>query len=167
MFLKRLFRCVFAASVICTSVPSPAQEILTLQLDRARILEMPQGTHTLVIGNPGVADVTFLKRQNQLVINARAFGETNMIALDAKGTALAEMIVRVRNNDHALIVQRGMERESWWCNPRCEPTVELGDSGRHTGDAIAQSGRRNEFARPQSTNNAPATNTSQPAAAPN
>lgn len=148
MFLMRVFRRVFAACYLCTTLPVTAQEVLTLQLDRARIVEMPAGTHTLIIGNPSIADATVLKRQNQLVLNARSFGETNMIALDAKGAALAEIILRVRSNDHALIIQRGMERESWSCNPRCEPTIDPGDAARHTGDVISQANRRHEFAQP-------------------
>ena len=163
MCFMRLFRRVLAATLLCFVWPVHAQEVLTLQLDRARIINMPHGTHTLVIGNSGVADVTFLKRQNQLVINARSFGETNMIALDANGAALSELIIRVRSSNHALVIQRGLERESWSCNPRCEPTVELGDSMRHTGDAMSQASRRSDFARSQLSPNTPPTPSPPPA----
>ena len=159
MFLLSVPRRVLAAQVsasLClAALPATAQEILTLQLDRARIVEMPAGTHTLVLGNPSIADVTVLKRQNRLVLNGRAFGETNMIALDAQGSALAEIVLRVKSADHALIVQRGMERESWSCNPRCEPAVDPGDASRHMGEAIAQAGKRNDFATPATAASAP------------
>ena len=147
---RRVLAAIFSLTLCLLPKYADAQEILTLQLDRARIVEMPAGTHTLVLGNPSIADVTVLKRQNRLVLNARAFGETNMIALDARGVALAELVLRVRSADHGLIVQRGMERESWSCNPRCEPAVDPGDASRYMGEVISQAGRRNEFAAPQS-----------------
>lgn len=113
--------------------PVVAQESLTLEIDRAKIVELPAGTNTLVIGNPGIADATVLRRQNRIVLTARAYGQTNMIALDARGTALAEVMLVVKNAEVGLVVQRGLERETWTCSPRCEPAVSPGDSSRHTG----------------------------------
>ncbi len=127
-----------------------AQEIIEVLLDRARLMEMPAGTTTLVVGNPGIADVTLLRRQNRIVLTAKAFGETNVIALDANGQSLAETIVRVIAADHALVVQRGLERESYSCNPRCQPTVNLGDAMRYMNDTIGQVGQRNAYATPGS-----------------
>jgi len=130
------------------AVPACALDVLTLELDRAKIVELPAGTNTLVIGNPGVADATILRRQNRIVLTARGFGETNMIALDTNGIALAEIMVRVKSPPPSLIVQRGLERETWSCTERCEPAVNPGDSSRHTGEAVKQIGQHSGFARP-------------------
>ncbi len=121
-----------------------------MEIDRAKIIELPAGTNTLVIGNPGIADATLLRRQNRIILTARAYGKTNMIALDSRGEALAEVMLVVRNTEYGLVVQRGLERETWSCNPRCEAIVSPGDSGRHTGEAIGQAGQYNGFARPNS-----------------
>jgi Flp pilus assembly secretin CpaC len=91
MFLRLFVRRVLAGSCFVLLVwPVAAQDILTLEIDRAKIVELPAGTNTLVIGNPGIADATVLRRQNRIVLTARAYGQTNMIALDTRGQALAE-----------------------------------------------------------------------------
>ena len=153
MFLRLFVRRVLAGSCFVLLVwPVAAQDILTLEIDRAKIVELPACTNTLVIGNPGIADATVLRRQNRIVLTARAYGQTNMIALDTRGQALAEVMLVVKNAEFGLVVQRGLERETWTCSPRCEPAISPGDSARHTGEAIKQAGQHGGFARP----NAPA-----------
>jgi hypothetical protein len=146
VFVRRVFA---GACLALCALPAAADNALLLEIDRAKIIELPAGTNTLVIGNPGVADATVLRRQNRIVLTARAYGQTNMIALDARGEALAEVMLIVRNSEQALVVQRGLERESWSCNPRCERAVNPGDAARHTGEATGQAGAYGAFARPQ------------------
>jgi len=141
-------RVLAGAYLACCALPALADNALILEIDRAKIVELPAGTNALIIGNPGVADATVLRRQNRIVLTARAYGQTNMIALDARGDALAEILLIVKNGEHALVVQRGLERESWSCNPRCERTVNPGDAARHTGEAMNQAGAYGGFARP-------------------
>ena len=149
MFLRFCIRRVFAiACLACWALPSAAEAPLLLEIDRAKIVELPAGTNTLVIGNPGIADATILRRQNRIVLTARAYGQTNMIALDARGEALAEVMLLVKNSEQALVVQRGLERETWSCNPRCERAVNPGDAARHTGEAVNGAGAYGGFARP-------------------
>ena len=45
-----------------------------------------------------------------------------------------------------LVVQRGNERESYWCNPICMPTVQLGDENKAFTDASGQISARNALA---------------------
>lgn len=135
---------LMGAALACPAARS--DDVVEVLLDRALIVDMPPGAHTIVVGNPGVADVSVLRKQNRLVLTAKSFGETNMIALDARGATLAEIIVRVKGADHTLIVQRGLERESWSCNPRCEPVVALGDAPRHASEVVGQTAQRNGFA---------------------
>ena len=85
-----------------------------------------------------------------LTITGKSFGVTNLIALDANGTLLAESLVRVgAASDAVLTVQRGMERESYSCTPNCMPVVELGD-GPVFGQASGQITSRNSLAAPSS-----------------
>jgi hypothetical protein len=51
--------------------------------------------------------------------------------------------------ESVLVVQRGMERESYSCAPECMPTVQLGD-GRQFGDASGQISQRNALTAPTS-----------------
>jgi hypothetical protein len=151
-FIRRVLAGACCAAVLPLILsPVMAQDRLILEIDRAKIIELPSGTNTLVIGNPGIADATLLRRQNRIILTARSYGETNMIALDSRGEALAEVMVVVKNSGQGLIVQRGLERETWTCNPRCEPAVSLGDSTRHAGDAINSANQYGAFARSLTT----------------
>ncbi len=105
----------------------PTGPTLIVTLDQAKVARVPEGTKTLVIGNPIVADVTLLKGSNTMVVTGKGFGETNLIALDGAGNVLDEKMIRVKQTNSVLIVQTGMLRESYSCTPLCMPTVQLGD----------------------------------------
>ena len=60
----------------------------------ARILRIGSPAATVVIGNPGVADVT-IQDPETLVLTGKSYGETNMIVLDAKGNPIADTMVDV------------------------------------------------------------------------
>ncbi len=125
-----------------------ADEMLVVNLDQAKVLQLPEKTSTIVIGNPGVADVTFIKRSGNLILTGKSYGQTNMIALDANGKALAEMQVRVAAGPGAVVVQLGDKRVSYSCSPRCQPTLALGDDTTFSGQVTSQAQARNGFAAP-------------------
>lgn len=137
------------AAILCFSVAGAAHaqkaanETIVVMLDRATILQLPQNAVTVIIGNPSVADVTMIKKSNQMVLTGKGFGQTNMIALDSTGKSVGESNIRVVENKSNIVVQRGMERESWDCSPRCNPTVSLGDAPRFMTETIGQSQARN------------------------
>jgi Pilus formation protein N terminal region len=138
----------FGFAGVAMAAPAP---VLSVTLDQARIARIPDGTITLVIGNPIVADVTMVKGSGAMVVTGKGFGETNLIALDGEGKILDEKTIRVVPGDSSLIVQRGMERESYSCAPQCMPTVQLGD-GKQFNDASSQITARNGLVAPsQST----------------
>ena len=108
--------------------PARAQDAeITAVIDQARLIRIPKGTETLIIGNPTIADVTLLKQNNLMILSPRSFGETNFIALDRQGNPVAQSTIRVIAGSDALIVQSGMARQSYSCSPRCQPTERLGD----------------------------------------
>jgi hypothetical protein len=140
-------RAALAALVTSGFACAPAlaqssSETITLTLDQATILSLPQNAMTVIIGNPGVADVTMIKKTNQMVLTPKAFGRTNMIALDRDGRSVGESTIRVVGPTTNLVVQRGVERESWDCSTRCNPVVSLGDSPRHVTETIGQAQAR-------------------------
>jgi Flp pilus assembly secretin CpaC len=119
---------VLAGLLAPTSVSAGARELVSVTVDRARIARIPDKTQTLVIGQPGIADVTMLKNSGMGIITGKSFGETNLIALDSEGNLLGEWTIRVGAEQADLLVQSGLNRESYICAPNCLPTVELSDS---------------------------------------
>ncbi len=116
-----------AGSVVaCTARAEEATVYVTL--DHARIMPYPAGTETIIVGNPIIADVTMLKSAGRVILTGRGFGETNLVFLDQNGAVLSEARLRVRESAALLTVQRGVDRESYSCQPRCQPAVSLGDA---------------------------------------
>jgi Flp pilus assembly secretin CpaC len=128
----------------------PTGPTLVVMLDHAKISHVPDGTKTLVIGSPIVADVTLIKGSNTMVVTGKGFGETNLIALDSSGNVLDEKMIRVEPTGSVLVVQRGMTRESYSCSPTCMPAFELGDGGEQFSNASTQISQRNSMSQPAS-----------------
>jgi hypothetical protein len=124
-----------------------AEPPLEVMLDRATISQVPEGTKTLVVGSPIIADVTLIKGSNAMVVTGKGFGETNLIALDGDGKPLLTQVIRVLPASSVLVVQRGMDRESYSCTPQCMPSVQLGD-GPQFATASGQITARNSLETP-------------------
>jgi hypothetical protein len=144
LFLLALLSGLSVAGSVSAAAPD---SVLSVTLDQAKIARVPEGTTTLVIGNPIVADVTMLKGSGAMVVTGKGFGETNLIALDAQGNVIDEQTIRVVPTGSVLVVQRGMDRESYSCAPQCMPTIQLGD-GKVFTDASNQFTARNALVAP-------------------
>jgi len=112
---------------ISITAASANDRAIRVDIDYARIVKIPDGASTLVIGNPLIADVTMLKNSQLMVITGKSFGTTNLIVLDKSGGQVGESTVTVVPAEDKLIVQRGMHRESMSCAPRCAKAVDLAD----------------------------------------
>ena len=112
--------------------------VLAITIDQAKVAKIPTGTATLVVGNPAIADVTMLKGGLSMVVTAKGYGQTNLVAVDASGNILDEKQIRVDPARTMLVVQRGAARSSYSCNPWCMPTVQLGDDNTVFGEAGGQ-----------------------------
>jgi Flp pilus assembly secretin CpaC len=115
---------------------SANERAIRVDIDYARIVKIPQGAQTLVIGNPLIADVTMLKNSQLMVITGKSFGTTNLIVLDKSGGQVGESIVTVVPAEDKLVVQRGLHRESLSCNPRCAKAVDLADDVAYMNTTI-------------------------------
>ena len=111
---------------------------ILVELDYARVVKIPPGAQTLVIGNPLIADVTMLRNNQLMVITGKSFGTTNLIVLDASGSQVGESTVTVVHPNDKLVVYRGPHRESYACNPDCMAAVDLGDDHAYMGETISQ-----------------------------
>ncbi|MBV8567859.1 MAG: pilus assembly protein N-terminal domain-containing protein [Methylobacteriaceae bacterium] len=131
---NRLAALAFAAAVLtaATSLPAAAaalgSQMIVVKLDLAKVVRLPSQAQTLILGNPVIADVTLLRGGTTMVVTGKGYGQTNLIVLDKAGNLITESTIRVEQaTDSLVIVQRGMDRESYSCLPRCQPAVELGD----------------------------------------
>jgi hypothetical protein len=131
-----------AAGAASTATPG----VLNITLDQAKVAQLPVGATTLVVGNPAIADVTMLKGGLAMVVTGKGYGETNLIALDAQGNIIDEKKIDVEPTRSVLVVQRGSDRVSYWCNPSCMPTVQLGDESKAFTEASGQIGARDALA---------------------
>jgi Pilus formation protein N terminal region len=59
-----------------------------------------------------------LKQGAAMIVTGKGFGETNFIALDGAGSPLAQSLIRVVVGRSALLVQRGLDRQSYSCAPQ-------------------------------------------------
>ena len=105
-----------------------AADTLDIVLDQATIMKLPDKVSTIVVGNPLIADAT-VQPGGVVVITAKSYGTTNLIALDRAGVTLSEVPIQVIGpGDAVVVVYRGVERESYSCAPICERRITLGDS---------------------------------------
>jgi len=123
-------------ALTCGTPFRAAADSIVVTADQARIVKIPSGAQTLVIGNPMIADVTL--QNGVMIVTGKGFGETNFIALDAAGNPVAESMIRVIGANNALVVQRGLDQQSYSCNPRCEPTAKLGDDSKYFSEVAGQ-----------------------------
>jgi Flp pilus assembly secretin CpaC len=136
---------VVGLAVVAAFLPMPAvaAESIIVVLDRATVLKMPEKVATVIVGNPLIADVS-LQPGGIMVLTGKGFGATNVLALDRSGTVLMERSLEVRApRDDVLVVFRGVQQESYSCNPTCERRITLGDAKDHFESALSQTMTRN------------------------
>lgn len=105
---------------------SGIEDSLTVVVDEARLIRMPDRVATLIVGNPLIADVS-IQPGGLMVLTGKGFGRTNLIALDRSGNKLLEKSLLVKRPGEMVTVYRGILRESYSCAPQCEPRNMLGD----------------------------------------
>ena len=133
-----------AAMAVLCAVPSAygESEGITVVLDRAKLVKLPDRIASLVIGNPLIADAT-LQAGGTMVLTGKGYGATNLMALDRHGKVLMETTVRVKAPSDAVVVYRGAERQSYSCTPNCERRIMLGDGDAAFTAAMKQTTDRN------------------------
>lgn len=131
------------SAIALGATPTQADNV-TVNVDEARIMKLPERVATIVIGNPLIADAT-LQSGGILVVTGKGFGATNLLALDRSGRVVMDKIVQVlgaATSSDLVIVFKGVERESYSCAPDCERRLTLGDSPAYFTSILTQSGTR-------------------------
>lgn len=133
---------IVAATVLTAGVAvAESAAPITVKANMARILRISAPASTVIIGNPGVADVTIQDPQT-LVLTGKSFGQTNLIVLDARGEPIADTLIEVVQEQAGLVtVYMGSQRTSMSCAPVCQPIIMLGDDPTYSRVNIEAAGR--------------------------
>jgi Flp pilus assembly secretin CpaC len=135
---------LFTAVAIGATPTRADTDTVTVNLDEARVMKLPDKVATIVIGNPLIADAA-LQGGGILVVTGKGFGSTNLLALDRAGRVIMDKTVQVVGpaGGDLVIVYKGVERESYSCAPDCERRITLGDSPGYFNAVLTQAGARN------------------------
>jgi hypothetical protein len=120
-----------------------AADTVSVSLDQARLLKIPDRVTTIVIGNPLIADAA-LQSGGLLVVTGKGYGATNLLALDREGKVVMSKTVQVGapGGNDLVVVYRGVTRETWSCAAECQPRNTLGDAMPYFSDTLSQIGAR-------------------------
>jgi Flp pilus assembly secretin CpaC len=130
---------VLVAAPLSTIAAEGTGAPIMVKANMARILRINTPAATVVIGNPGVADVT-IQDPLTLVLTGKSYGQTNLIVLDAQGNPIADTLVEVVQAQSDLVtVYQGAARTSLACSPQCQPIIMLGDDVGYSGSGVASS----------------------------
>jgi Flp pilus assembly secretin CpaC len=122
-------------------LPAVAQSSapITVNVNMARVLRISAPAATVIVGNPGIADVTIQDPQT-LILTGRSYGQTNLIVLDNAGEPIADTLVEVAQMQAGVMtVYQGQNRTSLSCAPTCQPTIMMGDDNAFASQALASS----------------------------
>ncbi len=149
---RRLVSALVVGGMLSIALTGAAlAERVSVVLDQAKVMTLPTAARTVIVGNPSIADVV-VQKNGVIVITGKTYGLTNLIALDAGGKIIAESSLFVEEPSEGIVtVQRGLDRESYSCSPRCSPTLVPGDSATFFTNIGTQADTRNKLAQPQPT----------------
>jgi Flp pilus assembly secretin CpaC len=136
---------------LLTIVPAVAEtsEPISVKVNMARILRISAPAATVIIGNPGVADITIQDPQT-LVLTGRSYGQTNLIVLDSAGNPVADTIVSVvQGQADTVTVYMGTARTTLACQPECQPMIMLGDDVGYSSNTFGSTTLLDQAATPR------------------
>ena len=102
---------------------------VAVPIDQARVIAFARPATTVFVGNPAMADVTVIDPTHVFVLG-KAFGATNLIALDASGNVLANDPLTVEGHVASTVtLNLGSAQQTYACaSGRCEAAPVPGDA---------------------------------------
>ena len=101
---------------------------ISIPMDEVRLVAFSQPVQTVYVGNPLIADVTMIDSRHAFLLG-KAFGATNIIALNSDGKQVVNDSVSVFGHTGNLVVlHRGAAQATYACaGSRCEISPMPGD----------------------------------------
>lgn len=127
-------RAVIALFALCLASASAASaQSYSVPIDQASLLRLPEEASAIVVGNPAIADATLFNART-VFVSGRAYGQTNLIALNAHGEVIYANDVSVTQSDrqhlqvfHNNVASREHFPYSYVCDPICRSVPLIGD----------------------------------------
>ncbi len=130
------FSLMFAGASIATTKSFANQLIQTgknsqisVVVDEAKLLRLDDSATQIIIGNPGIADIT-VQNTKLLVLTGKSYGLTNLIILNKHGETILNTKISV-DDDHtrSVSLHKGSVRASYHCteNSICNSETDIGD----------------------------------------
>ena len=129
------------AASLAAPMPIQAQDgaPVSVNVNMARVLRISAPAATVIVGNPGIADVTIQDPQT-LILTGKSYGQTNLIVLDSNGEPVADTLIEVvQMQAGVMTVYQGLDRTTLSCAPTCQPVVMMGDDPGFSGETLASS----------------------------
>ncbi|QQR38576.1 pilus assembly protein N-terminal domain-containing protein [Devosia rhizoryzae] len=139
--MSRLFAAIALALGFALPMPAQAQDgaPVSVNVNMARVLRISAPAATVIVGNPGIADVT-IQDPLTLILTGKSYGQTNLIVLNTAGEPIADTLVEVVQMQAGIMtVYQGQARTTLSCAPVCQPVVMLGDDNAFASETLASS----------------------------
>jgi hypothetical protein len=122
------------ALIVAVFAPVAAlAQSLAVNIDQAARITLTRPAGDVVVGNPGIADVTVLDARH-LMLTGKAYGVTNLMVADQAGhTIFSRQVVVSAPDVNRISLYRGPDVYNFACSPRCERTPMPGERGTSPG----------------------------------
>jgi Flp pilus assembly secretin CpaC len=112
---------------------------VTVSVDQAMVMKLPERVATIVIGNTLIADAS-LQAGGIFVVTGKGYGATNLPALDRAGRVVIDETMQVLGaaGSDLVTVFKDVERESYSCALDCQRRLMLGDSPAYFTSILSQ-----------------------------
>jgi Flp pilus assembly secretin CpaC len=116
------------------AAPAAAEQTISVHLDEAKIMKLPERATTVVIGNPLIADLS-IQPGGIAVVTGKSYGATHVVVMDKSSAVLLEKTITVKGPDEpVVVVYRGVTRQTYSCTPDCSRRITLGDTSKDDFD---------------------------------
>ncbi|MGX6646949.1 pilus assembly protein N-terminal domain-containing protein [Maricaulaceae bacterium MS644] len=116
-----------ALSGACASAALADRHTVRIPSNHAGVVRLPEAAATVIVGNPAIADAA-LYDQRTLLVSGRAFGQTNVIAMNQAGQVIytADLSITESNRNHVRVYRNNVQY-SFVCDPECQTAPTVGD----------------------------------------
>ncbi|HTX51364.1 MAG TPA: pilus assembly protein N-terminal domain-containing protein [Caulobacteraceae bacterium] len=97
---------------------------LSVPLDQSLRLTLTSAAHDVIVGNPGIADVS-VADDHHLIVTGKQDGMTNLIVTDQRGRTIfdRQIVVHGGGAGDAVTLITGATATTYACAPTCETTT--------------------------------------------